>query len=49
MARKPLEIAIAAMGATISAATIASMGATLPLVVFAAVAASIAASYAAGV
>ncbi|MBB1247822.1 putative sulfate exporter family transporter [Rhizobium sp. G21] len=36
------------MGATISAATIASMGATLPLVVFAAVAASIAASYAAG-
>jgi uncharacterized integral membrane protein (TIGR00698 family) len=48
MARKPLEIAIAAMGATISAATIASMGATLPLVVFAAVAASIAASYWAG-
>ncbi|MCV3768599.1 YeiH family protein [Rhizobium sp. TRM95796] len=48
MARRPLEIAIAAMGATISAATIASMGATLPLVVFAAVAASIAASYAAG-
>jgi uncharacterized integral membrane protein (TIGR00698 family) len=47
MARKPLEIAIAAMGATISASAIASMGATLPLIVFAAVAVSIAVSYAA--
>jgi uncharacterized integral membrane protein (TIGR00698 family) len=48
MARKPLEIAIAAMGATISVGAVAAMGATLPLIVFFAVAASIVVSYAAG-